>query len=52
VWISRYHPDHLNPLSIKKFKDKKILSSDQVRNRLSKELKELGFDVQTLKDKI
>ena len=51
VWISHYHPDHLNPLSIKKFKNRIILLADQVGQRLSRGLTEEGFKVQILKDK-
>jgi hypothetical protein len=51
VWISHYHPDHLNPLSIKKFKNRIILLADQVGQRLSKGLIAKGFKVQILKDK-
>jgi L-ascorbate metabolism protein UlaG (beta-lactamase superfamily) len=51
VWISHCHPDHLNPLSIKKFKDKTILLADHVGQRVSKGLIKQGFKVQVLKDR-
>ena len=51
AWMSHYHPDHLNPQSIQKFKNKTILLGDHAGQRLAKGLTEDGFKVQILKDK-
>ena len=51
IWISHGHPDHLNPHSVQKFKSNKILIPDHVGNRIYKWLKQVGYNVQILKDR-
>lgn len=51
IFFSHGHPDHLNPDSIHKFKNNKILLGDHVGKRIFKDLKAQGFDVLVLKEK-
>ncbi|MDC1060540.1 MBL fold metallo-hydrolase [Alphaproteobacteria bacterium] len=51
IWFSHGHPDHLNPHSIKKFYDKKILLPDHVGARIFKWLKKINYKVEILKDR-
>ena len=47
IWISHFHPDHLNLRSLLKInaKDKKILLSYQYSNRIANDLRNAGIDV-------
>ena len=47
IWISHFHPDHLNLRSLLKIKarEKKILLSYQYSNRMENDLKNAGLDV-------
>ena len=47
IWISHFHPDHLNLRSLLKInaKDKKILLSYQYSNRIANDLRNAGMDV-------
>ena len=47
IWISHFHPDHLNLRSLLKIKarKKKILLSYQYSNRMANDLKNAGLDV-------
>ncbi len=51
VWFSHGHPDHLNPDSLPKFKDRKILLADHVGGRIASGLRAEGYDVTVLKDR-
>jgi hypothetical protein len=51
LWFSHGHPDHTNPISLERFKDNKILLPDHYGSRIYKDLKNIGYDVQVLKDK-
>lgn len=51
VWFSHGHPDHLNPTSIERFKDKKILLADHVGSRIYNDLAPGGFNVTILPDR-
>jgi L-ascorbate metabolism protein UlaG (beta-lactamase superfamily) len=51
IWFSHGHPDHLNPHSIKKLSNKKILLADHVGKRIFTWLKNNGYDVTILKDR-
>ena len=51
LWFSHGHPDHTNPISLERFKDNKILLPDHYGSRIYKDLKNMGYDVQVLKDK-
>lgn len=50
IWISHFHPDHLNLRSLLKLKarEKKILLSYQHSNRMANDLKNAGLDVTIL----
>jgi L-ascorbate metabolism protein UlaG (beta-lactamase superfamily) len=52
VWISHGHPDHLNSESLKTLDRKKILVPDHVGGLIYGGLKERGYDVHILKDKV
>ncbi|MCE3227629.1 MAG: hypothetical protein K0S32_2180 [Bacteroidetes bacterium] len=52
VWYSHGHPDHLNWDSIETFKNKEILLPDHYGNRIYNGLKQEGYKVKTLKDKV
>ena len=51
VWFSHGHPDHLNPLSISRFKGRKILLPDHVNGRICKDLESSGFEISILPDR-
>lgn len=51
VWFSHGHPDHLNPDSVKLFKNAKILIADHRGQRILTGLQEEGYDVEVLKDR-
>lgn len=51
IFFTHGHPDHLNPHSIKKFKNKKILLPDHVGSRIYKWLKNINYNVHILKDR-
>lgn len=51
IWFSHGHPDHLNPLSLSRFKGNKILLPDHVNGRICKDLKDGGFNVSILPDR-
>lgn len=51
IWFSHGHPDHLNPLSLERFKGNKILLPDHFGSRIFDDLTEFGFNVQTLPDR-
>lgn len=51
VWFSHGHPDHLNPISLERFRGRKILLADHVGGRIARDLSEQGFDVSVLPDR-
>lgn len=51
VWFSHGHPDHLNPISVKRFKSKTILLADHVGGRIRRDLEALGCRVRVLPDR-
>ena len=51
LWFSHGHPDHINPQSLQRFKGKKILLPDHYGSRIYKDLLQLKYDVEILKDK-
>lgn len=51
IWFSHGHPDHLNPYSLGKFQNQKILIPSHFGDRIYMDLKSQGFDVTTLKDR-
>ncbi len=53
IWISHFHPDHLNLKSLLKLKgkEKKILLSNQYHNRIAFDLRRSGFEVIILPSK-
>ena len=51
LWFSHGHPDHINPDSVLRFKGKKILLPDHYGQRIYKDLLNLKYDVEILKDK-
>jgi hypothetical protein len=52
VWISHGHPDHLSAESLQVLNKKKILIPDHVGGLIFNYLKEAGYDVHILKDKV
>jgi L-ascorbate metabolism protein UlaG (beta-lactamase superfamily) len=52
VWISHGHPDHLSAESLRGLQPKKILLPDHVGGLIFSGLKERGYDVHILKDKV
>ena len=52
IFFSHGHPDHLNPDSIHKFKNNKIILGDHVGKRIFNDLKSQGFDVSILKERV
>jgi hypothetical protein len=52
VWISHGHPDHLSAESLQALSKKKILLPDHVGGLIFSGLKERGYDVHILKDKV
>lgn len=51
VWFSHGHPDHLNPSSMRKFKDKTILLPDHIGGRIHQDLANMGFTLDILPDR-
>ena len=51
IWVSHGHPDHLNPESIKYFRNKQILLSEHRGQRIYNDLVEQHYDVVILKDR-
>jgi len=51
IWFSHGHPDHLNPVTIERFRGKKILLPDHVNARIFKDLQPGGYDLQILPDR-
>jgi hypothetical protein len=51
VFFSHGHPDHLNPLSLPRFKEKKILIPDHVGSRIFNDISSMGYDVSILPDR-
>ena len=53
IWISHFHPDHLNLKSLFRIKgrEKKILLSQQYSNRVAYDLRKAGFNVLILPSK-
>ena len=51
IWYSHGHPDHLNPISLKRFKGNKILLPDHRGSRIFNDLEKLGYDVSILPDR-
>jgi hypothetical protein len=52
IWISHGHPDHLSAESLQVLNKKKILIPDHVGGLIFNWLKEEGYDVHILKDKV
>jgi hypothetical protein len=52
VWVSHGHPDHLIQDSMNLLRDKTILVPDHYGNRIFYDLKEQGFNVHIIKDKV
>jgi hypothetical protein len=50
VWCSHGHPDHLNPASLPRFRDKRILLPDHVGGRIADDLRRDGYGVEVLPD--
>ena len=51
LWFSHGHPDHLNPLSLKRFEGKKLLLPDHVGSRIYQDLCKKDFSIQILPDR-
>ena len=51
LWFSHGHPDHLNPLSLKKLEGKSLLLPDHVGSRIYMDLTKKDFDIQILPDR-
>jgi len=51
IWFSHGHPDHINPVTLKRFKGKKILLPDHYGARIFNDLVNLNYDVKIMKDK-
>ena len=51
LWFSHGHPDHLNSISLERFKESKILLPDHVGARIFNDLTNLGFSVDILPDR-
>jgi hypothetical protein len=52
VWLSHGHPDHISGESLNLLKTKKILLPDHAGNRIASGLRNEGFDVVILKDRL
>ena len=52
IFFSHGHPDHLNPDSIHKFKQNKIILGDHVGKRIYDDLSSQGFKVIVLKERV
>jgi hypothetical protein len=50
VWFSHGHPDHLNPASLPRFRDSRILLPDHVGGRIARDLQRDGYRVEVLPD--
>jgi hypothetical protein len=50
VWFSHGHPDHLNPASLPRFRDHRILLPDHVGGRIAHDLTRDGYRVEVLPD--
>lgn len=50
VWFSHGHPDHLNPASLPRFRDTRILLPDHVGGRIADDLTRDGYHVEVLRD--
>lgn len=48
VWFSHGHPDHLNPGSLPRFRNRKILLPNHAGQRIKSDLEANGFNVRTL----
>jgi hypothetical protein len=51
IWFSHGHPDHLNSLSLERYKKNKILLPDHVGARIFNDIKHLGISVEILPDR-
>ena len=51
IWFSHAHPDHLNPISLERYKANKILLPDHVGARIFSAISKLGFQVTVLPDR-
>jgi L-ascorbate metabolism protein UlaG (beta-lactamase superfamily) len=51
IWFSHGHPDHLNSISLERYKGNKILLPDHVGARIFNDLNNLGFNVEILPDR-
>lgn len=51
LWFSHGHPDHLNPISLNRYRGKKILLPDHVGGRIRDGLRDEGFEVEVLPDR-
>mgnify|MGYP001322759956 CR=1 FL=1 len=52
IFFSHGHPDHLNPDSVHKFKNNKIILGDHVGKRMFNDLKSQGFNVRILEERV
>ena len=50
VWFSHGHPDHLNPASLPRFRDTRILLPDHMGGRIAQDLTRDGYRVEVLPD--
>lgn len=51
IWFSHGHPDHLNPLSLRRLEGKKILLPDHVGSRISNDLEKRNYAIEVLPDR-
>jgi hypothetical protein len=51
IWFSHGHPDHLNSISLERYKKNEILLPDHVGSRIFNDLNNLGFNVKILPDR-
>ena len=51
LWFSHGHPDHLNPLSLKRFEGKNLLLPDHVGARIYQDLAQKDFNIKILPDR-
>ena len=51
IWFSHGHPDHINPMSMKRYVGKKILLPDHVGGRIKDGLNAKGYDVEIVPDR-
>ena len=52
VWLSHGHPDHAHAASLDQLAKKRILLPDHVGGRIASDLRQLGFDVQVMPDRV